>query len=80
MCGLAFDLSRLRGLAKPAVAGLPERNAKGLPTFVRRRRCAKIGGVSHQSEACERGSPWSRLHEVVPGVKRCAWGPTWPSA
>ena len=45
-------------------------NAKRLPTFWQRRRGAKIGGVqSHQSEACERGSPWSKLHEVLSKVK-----------
>jgi hypothetical protein len=56
---LTFELSRL-----PKASRL-ERNAKGLPTFWQRRRCAKIGGVrSHQSQACERGSPWRRLHEV----------------
>ena len=64
---LTFDLS-----------GVPEArpldgNAKGLPTFWRRRRCAKIGGVrSHRSQAIEGGSPWSRLHEQRRAVKRCA--------
>ena len=48
-------------------------NAKGLPTFGQRRRCAKIGGVrSHQSQGIEGGSPWSRLHEAVPPGKLCA--------
>jgi hypothetical protein len=58
-----------------------ERNAKGLPTFERRCPSAKIGGVSHQSEADERGSPWSKLHVRNRSGKRASSGSelTWPS-
>jgi len=70
------DSSRDRG-----VAAAIERNAKGLPTFGQRRRGAKIGGVrSHQSQAIEGGSPWSRLHEAVLLGKSCASEPIWLSA
>ena len=39
------------GLAQPAQRRPLDGNAKGLPTILRRRRSAKIGGVSHQSVA-----------------------------
>ncbi len=46
-------------------ARLTPSNAKGLPTFGQRRRCAKIGGVrSHQSQAIERGS---RMEQITRG-------------